>query len=363
MCGIAGIVSGELESSRRSMVQKMTDSLTHRGPDDEGFYNDEITTLGQRRLSIIDIDGGHQPITDESGDLILVANGEIYNSPELREQLESRGYKFKTQTDIEVILPLYLEYGPDCVRHLRGMFAIALWDRREKSLFLARDHLGQKPLFFMPSEDGIYFASEVKAILSVLKHKPGLNLECLWHYVSMRFVPDQATFFKGIEKLPAASHLLWKSGEIRIECYWNPDFTSKHVGNKDEIEQGLDDILSETVSSHLLSDVRVGAFLSGGIDSSTISAMMAESSPDPVPVFSIGVRENEFNELPFARMVVDKYGMEGHEEVVSADLIHLIPRMIYHQDEPSDPYGVGVFSLFAIGQQTRQGSADRRWRR
>jgi asparagine synthase (glutamine-hydrolysing) len=207
MCGITGIVGPCPE--RGAVVTRMTDSLIHRGPDDSGFLHDEQFSFGQRRLSIIDLAGGRQPITNEDDRLVLVCNGEIYNSPELREQLIKKGHRFKTATDVEVILHLYEEHGRDCVRMLRGMFAFALWDRHDRRLLLARDHMGQKPLFFAVQGNTLYFASEVKAILASSKLEPRVDLEGLWHYMSLRFVPDRFSLFKDIQKLPAASILEW----------------------------------------------------------------------------------------------------------------------------------------------------------
>lgn len=351
MCGITAIVSQADKAKRAEVIQKMTDALAHRGPDDEGFYHGDHASLGQRRLSIVDIAGGHQPLFDDSGNLVLVANGEIYNSPELRESLEAEGYPFKTHTDVEVILPMYQKYGADCVKHLRGMFAFAIWDGRDHSMYFARDHMGQKPVFFSIANEGLALASEVKSLLAAGIEKPEIDMTCLWHYISMRFVPDNLSFFKGIHKLPAGHWALWKDGEIKIERYWDIDFKDKQQGSFQEVEEGLHEVLLDTVKSHLLSDVPVGAFLSGGIDSSTVSAMMAELGHGALPVFSIGVKEAGFNELPWARMVVEKYGMAGHEKVVSADLIHLIPKMIHHMDEPSDPFGVGVYLVSELARE------------
>lgn len=343
MCGITAICSDGSRTARETRIRRMNDTLVHRGPDDEGYYHDEHASLGHRRLSIVDLEGGHQPLYDDSGDLVLVANGEIYNSPELREALEAEGYRFKTHSDCEVILPLYKKYGPDCVSRLRGMFAFAIWDSRDQSLFFARDHIGQKPVFYCCRDGNLYLASEVKALLAGTDIQPEIDLSCLWHYISLRFVPDDLTFFKHLHKLRAGHWGRWKNGELRVEKYWNLEYQPKHPGNLRELESQLNDLLLDTVRSHLLSDVPVGAFLSGGIDSSTIAAMMSELGHHPLPVFSIGVREAGFNELPWARKVVEQYDMIGHEQVVSADLIHLIPKMIRHMDEPSDPFGVGVY--------------------
>jgi asparagine synthase (glutamine-hydrolysing) len=347
MCGIAGILAPD----SHTVIEKMTDILVHRGPDENGYYHDDHISLGQRRLSIIDLANGQQPISNETGSLQLICNGEIYNSPALRKELIASGHSFKTSTDVEVILHLYEEHGKDCVKRLRGMFALAIWDRERRTLFLARDHLGQKPLFFIQGDKGFAFASEVKALLASGLIEPEIDLSALWHYVSLRFIPDRYTLFKGIQKLPAATSLFLDNGNASMERYWNLDFSSKLPNNEDEIIEGLNTLLLETVESHLLSDVRVGGFLSGGIDSSTICTMMALVSGDRIPTFSIGVKEQEFNELPYARMVVDRYGLEPHEKVVRADLIDLIPSMIYHMDEPSDPFGVGVYLVAQVARE------------
>ena len=347
MCGIAGIISPD----RHDAIKRMTDVLVHRGPDGEGYYTDDTIALGHRRLSIIDLNGGSQPISNETGTIQLVCNGEIYNSPELRRQLREAGHSFKTSTDVEVILHLYEEHGQHCVRFLRGMFAFAIWDSEEQLLFLARDHMGQKPLFFFQNGNQIVFASEVKSILAsgLIRAEP--DLEALWHYMSLRFIPDRYSLIKNIAKLPAATTLVWQAGHVNVSSYWNPDFQRKLPNDENDIVDGLDALLSDTVQMHMLSDVRVGAFLSGGIDSSTVAAMMARNSGQTIPTFSIGVQEQDFNELPFARMVADKYGMESHERVVRADLIHLIPSMIHYLDEPSDPFGVGVYLVSQLARE------------
>jgi asparagine synthase (glutamine-hydrolysing) len=347
MCGIAGIIS----SNRANIISKMTEALIHRGPDDSGYYHDDFISLGQRRLSIIDIANGKQPISNEDDTLYLICNGEIYNSPELRSKLTSSGHKFKTSTDVEVILHLYEEYGRNCVKHLRGMFALAIWDKVKHSLFLSRDHMGQKPLFFHHNDNEFIFASEVKGILASNRIKLDLDLDALWHYVSLRFIPDRYSLFKGIQKLPAGTSLFLQNGKVTIERYWELNFNNKLPAKEPDIVEGLNSLLLDTVKMHLLSDVRVGAFLSGGIDSGTVSAMMATLTGESIPTFSIGVEDQGFNELPFAKMVTDKYGMEPHEKIVKADLIHLIPSMIYHMDEPSDPFGVGVYLVSQLASE------------
>jgi len=350
MCGICGLIDPNGIDETR--LRAMADTMAHRGPDDEGFWVGAGVGLGQRRLSIIDLEGGRQPIPNRDETVWLVCNGEIYNSPELRRDLESRGYPFRTRTDVEVILHLYDEYGVNCVKHLRGMFGFALWDTRRKRLVLGRDHVGQKPVFFHHDGERLAFGSEVKAVLAGGMNKPKPDLAALWHYISLRFIPDRMTLFEGVQKLPAASTLVYENGRISVEKYWRPDYRDKLPNDERAIEEGLHDLLRDTVRLHKLSDVRIGSFLSGGIDSSTIAAMLASESDEPVPTFSIGVKEMTFNELPYARMVAERYGTEHHEEVVEADLVHLIPKMVWHMDEPSDPFGVGVYLVSRLARKT-----------
>jgi asparagine synthase (glutamine-hydrolysing) len=347
LCGIAGIVS----PTDAERIAAITRSLAHRGPDGEGYYRDPDVALGHRRLSIVDLEGGQQPITNEDGTLVLVCNGEIYNSPALRAGLLKAGHRFKTATDVEVILHLYEEHGAACVPKLRGMFAFAIWDTRDRSLFMARDHMGQKPLFFAATERAFVFASEPKGVLASGLITPQIDLDGLWHYVSLRYLPDDRTLFRGVHKLPAASTLTRRDGRIEIESYWQPDFRAKRKLAEPAIVDELDGLLQETVALHTLSDVEVGTFLSGGIDSSTVAAMLARGSAAPVSSFSIGVEEHGFDELPFARMVAERYGMRAHAEVVRADLIRLIPEMVYYMDEPSDPFAAGVFLASRLAAQ------------
>jgi asparagine synthase (glutamine-hydrolysing) len=348
MCGIAGIVSKNWQGSIRGMTQ----ALAHRGPDGVGYYQNDQIELGHRRLSIIDLDGGAQPIANEDDSLQMVCNGEIYNSPQLRRELISKGHIFKTRTDVEVIIHLYEEYGQRCVRYLRGMFAFAIWDTRTKSLFLARDHMGQKPLFYYTDGDLFVFSSEVKGLFASGLVTPELCLEGLWHYMSLRFMPEQYSMFRGVRKLPAASTLYVNNGSVTTDRYWSISFEQKWTASENELIERLDCMLGNTVAAHLLSDVRVGSFLSGGIDSTTIASMMAKHSESPIPAFSVGVENQGFNELLAARIIAEKYHMEHHEKVVQADLIGLLPRMLYHMDEPVDPYGVGVYLVAQLARES-----------
>lgn len=347
MCGIAGIVS----QRDRSAIRPMTRVLGHRGPDGEGYFEDSDVSLGHRRLSIIDLEGGRQPIANEDETIQLVCNGEIYNSPELRVELESKGHVFRTKTDVEVILHLYEEFGPDCVKHLRGMFAFAVWDSNERLLLLGRDHTGQKPLFFCHRNGELLFASEIKSILASGRVDREPDLDALWHYVSLRYLPDDYTLFRNIQKLNAANVLVWKDGKVKTSCYWRPEFTDKRQGREADFEAELDDLLEETTRMHTLSDVRVGAFLSGGIDSSTVASIMASQSSVPIPCFSVGVEDQGFDELPYARAVAREHGMEAHERIARPDLVRMIPSMVYHMEEPADPFAFGVYLVSALAHE------------
>lgn len=341
MCGLAGVVSQRPESLRA--LPAMVAALRHRGPDAEAVERFDVAALGHQRLSILDLDGGRQPMFSADRRLCVVFNGEIYNFPALRRALEARGRRFLTRSDTEVILHLYEEYGVECVRHLDGMFAFGLWDAPRRRLLLARDHMGQKPLFFCDAPGGIAFASEVKALVAGGFADPEPDLDALYHYISLRFLPDRLTLCRGIRKLPAAHRLVYQDGQTTVEPYWSFSCRDKLRGTEAELTDLLDRSLRETVRAHLLSDVPVGTFLSGGIDSSLITALTAQASAGPVPTFSIGVREQGFDELPYARQVARQYQTDHHEEIAAADLVELLPRMVWHLDEPADPFGVGVY--------------------
>ena len=345
MCGIAGFVG----SDAGLKVERMCALMTHRGPDDSGLHEADGIALGQRRLSIIDLAGGRQPLFSEDGRLALVCNGEIYNSPALREELVSRGHAFSTATDVEVVLHLYEECGDACVERLRGMFAFALWDAGRRRLLMARDPMGQKPFFYALRGGELAFASEVKALRAAGIVGDDLDLEGLWHYMSLRYLPDDKSLFAGIVKLQAGHCAAFEKGQIRTWQYWKLDtFKNKRNGSEKELIDELEQVLLEAVKLHLLSDVPVGSFLSGGIDSSLVTAMMATVSGKPFHTFSIGVKEQDINELPWARMISSKYGLIAREEIVEADVIHKIPEMIHHMDEPADPFGVGVYLVSQV---------------
>ncbi len=341
MCGICGLWQPTGVNER--LVRSMNEALVHRGPDDEGYYFDGPIGLGHRRLSIIDLEGGRQPLSNEDGTVWIVFNGEIYNFLELRQELEAAGHRFKTRTDTEVIVHLYEDHGVDCVKQLRGMFAFAIWDHRHQRLFLARDHVGQKPLFFYQRNGAFAFASEIKALLQTSHVSPELDGSGMNHLISLRFTPGTQTMFKGIQKVPAGHSMVVEKGQSRLERYWDLQYTQKLTGSEVDVVDRLKKLLLETVRSHLVSDVPIGAFVSGGIDSSTVASMMAVASPEPIATFSIGVKQADFNELPYARLVAAKYQTKHHEAIIDEDLVKLLPKLIWHMDELSDPFGFGIF--------------------
>lgn len=348
MCGIAGAIGPRAAE----LTRQMTGALVHRGPDDEGCRLIGKTALGFRRLSIIDVTGGNQPISNESGEIHLICNGEIYNSPELRRELEAAGHRFRTRTDVEVILHLYEDLGEECVTRLRGMFAFAIYDERDGSLLLAKDHMGQKPLFFTEAQGHFLFASEIGGLLASGVVAREIDVEGLWHYLSLRCLPDQFSLIRGVRKLPAAFTARRKrNGELSFRRYWTPEFRDKLALAEDEAVDALEETLRSTVRSHQLSDVPVGAFLSGGIDSTTIATMMARDRSEPLPAFSIGVEESSFDELPVARRVADNEGMDFFGERVHAEVATLIPLMVSHLAEPADPYAVGIYLVSRLASR------------
>lgn len=341
MCGICGKISPQ--GVRPEEVKRMLQTIMHRGPDDEGIYTKGRIGLGNRRLSIIDLPGGHQPISNEEGTIWILFNGEIYNYKSLRREMEAKGHNFKTNSDTEVIVHLYEEFGERCVEQLNGMFAFAIWDEIEDKLVLARDHIGQKPLYYTQEGDDFLFASEIKAILVASKQPREIDFESLYHYLSLRFIPPPGTMLRHIKKLPPAHVLVYQHGSITLSRYWDLSFHQKLELSEDEIKEGLQEKLTQTIKSHLVSDVPIGAYLSGGLDSSMIVAVMAKDLGQNFKTFSVGVQEDDFNELPYARQVADQYHTDHVEKWVQANLIDLLPKMIWHLDEPSDPIAACMY--------------------
>ncbi len=336
MCGICGKIDGKGREVHLRELKNMASAIAHRGPDDDGFYTKKGVGLGHRRLSIIDLSTGKQPISNEDGTVWIVFNGEIYNFLSLKKELLGRGHVFTTNTDTEVIVHLYEEMGERCVERLNGMFAFAIYDEKERLLLLARDRIGQKPMFYSSQPGSFLFASEVKGILAADGVDREIDVVAVHHYLSLRFIPPPHTMFAGISKLPAGHTLLYRDGNIVIRRYWDLDFTRKLQMDEQGLLEVLDRELYRAVDSHLISDVEVGAFLSGGMDTSTVVALMAGIRQDSFQTFAIGVQEQDFNELPYARMVADHFHTRHVEETVSAGLVELMPRIVYHLDEPSD---------------------------
>jgi len=336
MCGIAGIVGTEADVVQDvGTIRLMCNAIIHRGPDDEGFYLRGGTGLGMRRLSIIDLAGGHQPIHNEDRNVWVVFNGEIYNFPELRHEFESRGHRFYTQSDTEVIVHLYEELGAECIRRLRGMFAIALWDERRKTLLLARDRLGKKPLHYALHKGNLYFGSEIKSLLAVAPELADVDREAMLSYFQFGYIPDPFTAFRTIRKLPPGHLLEFETGQIRIRSYWDlPSYGTFDPGSEHECLDELARRLEEAVRIRLISDVPLGALLSGGVDSSTIVALMARANSGPVKTFSIGFPYEDFSETAHARAVAERFATDHTELIVDPDFSETLDRLTHMLEEP-----------------------------
>lgn len=335
MCGIVGIANAGGRSVSREVLEKMNICIVHRGPDEDGFYVKENIGLAMRRLSIIDLAGGQQPIFTPDGSKCIVFNGEIYNFQPLREDLIARGHKFQTHSDTEVILHLYEEYGVKCLEYLRGMFAFAIYDEREKSLFIGRDRLGKKPLLYSHQPNGdLIFGSEFRSVLSHPNVGREVETKAIDAFLSYLCVPAPLTAYKQIRKLEPAHYLIWKNGEIKTERYWSPDFKNKLNISAAEAEEEALRIMREAVKMRMIAEVPLGAFLSGGVDSSVVVALMAEQSAKPVKTFSIGFEEQDFSELKYAKAVAEHVGAEHHEFVVKPDALEVLPMLVEHYGEP-----------------------------
>lgn len=339
MCGIAGIAFSE--KSRRkiddSVLRRMRDRLHHRGPDEAGIFVSENIGLAHRRLSIVDVSAGSQPMTNENDSLQIVYNGEIYNHADFRDELIEKGHVYKTFCDTETILHLYEEHGASCVEFLRGMFAFALWDSTKKELLLARDRLGVKPLYYVSDENGsLFFASEIKALLEAGAVKSEINFAALPDQMANHGTTSEETLFKNVKRLLPGHFLIWKNGEIRIKKFWDVSLEPKiAVKNERELVQEWRSLFRKSVELRLMADVPLGMFLSGGIDSSAIAAEMATLVKEPIKTFSVAFREREANELEYARLVSRKFKTDHHEITVSPqEFFDVLPRLVWHEDEP-----------------------------
>lgn len=338
MCAIAGILKyDQRERVERSRLESMTEVQRHRGPDGEGLWIDGPVGLAHRRLAIIDVAGGHQPMTNEDDSAWIVFNGEIYNHVALRGEMKRAGHRYRTKSDTETILHLYEEYGSNCVDRLQGMFAFAIWDRRQRRLLLARDRLGIKPLYYACTDRELLFASEIKGIVASGALKVAFNEAILPEFLANRYVAGTETFYRGISKLLPGHLMEWSADRgLRIQRYWHPpQEPSDNVLPLAEQANQLRTSIQQAVRSHLMSDVPLGLFLSGGLDSSGLAALMAPMMPQPVKTFSVGFAEREANELRYARLVAQAIGAEHHEVLVSPEqFMQALPKLIWHEDEP-----------------------------
>lgn len=331
MCGIVGHVGPGADGV---VVRRMCDALRHRGPDDEGYLVDEGVALGMRRLAIIDVASGRQPVFDESSNAAVVFNGEIYNFAELRQRLEADGHSLRTRSDTECIVHLYEQHGTRCVEHLRGMFAFAVWDSAARRLVLARDRVGKKPLYYRETDHGLWFASELKALLRAPGFPGDLDPVALHHYLTFQYVPSPLTIYKGVRKLPPASVLVYEDGRAVVSSYWRLDYRRGGPPTEEEAAERLRELILEATRLRLVSERPVGAFLSGGLDSSVVVAAMAELASGPVKTFTIGFDERRFDERRFARLTAERFATEHHELVVTPSAADVLPTVVWHHDEP-----------------------------
>lgn len=360
MCGfVAAIWNSPGSALSADDLDRMTDAVRHRGPDGRGVYFREWTDeggggvgLGHRRLAIIDLEGGQQPLSNEDGTIWISFNGEIYNYEELRRDLIARGHQFRTHSDTETIVHLYEEMGPECVRELRGMFALAIWDAPRRRLFFARDRLGEKPLVYHRTPSRLLLGSEIKSLLTVPGVAREVDEESVARYLTFYYVPHPHTMFRGIAKLPPAHYGIYERGELRIVRYWQPEWNGETTLTLAEARDRLGELLSESVREKLRSDVPLGAFLSGGIDSTVIVGLMQKHLTRPAQSYTIGFDRSQFDERPYARRAAEHLGTDHHEYLVAADSADILPRLVWHFDEPfGDSSAVPTWY---VAQETRR---------
>ncbi|MFD9219686.1 asparagine synthase (glutamine-hydrolyzing) [Streptomyces sp. NPDC060064] len=351
MCGVAGIVSTSPPDPER--VRVMCRLIAHRGPDGEGFHTDAHAALGMRRLAIIDVAGGDQPVYNEDGTVAAVFNGEIYNFAELRERLIGCGHRFTTNSDTEVLVHLYEDHGEDLVGHLRGMFAFAIWDAARRRLLLARDRVGKKPLYYRQAGASLAFASELKALVADPAVPRELDPVALHHYLTYQYVPAPWSIYRSIRKLPPGHLLVWQDGEVRLRRYWKLDFTPQQVGCEREAAEQARELLLDATRVRMVSERPLGAFLSGGIDSSAVVAAMARVSDQPVKTFCIGFDDQRYDERSYAATVARRYGTDHHEFVVAgSSALEILPTVTRHFDEPfADSSAIPSFFVAQLSRE------------
>lgn len=355
MCGITGRLNYKAEIPDVTLIRKMAGTIIHRGPDDEGIYTAPHIALAQRRLAIIDLNpNAKAPLANEDNTIWVTFNGEIYNFQELRADLIARGHRFRVNSDTEVIVHLYEEYGTECLARMRGMFAFALWDQHKKILFAARDRLGKKPFYYTQTGSSFIFGSEIKAITADPEVSRTPNYAALDQYLTWQYVPSPLTAFEGIRKLPPGHFLIaGTDGSLKIEQYWEPPLEAEKFRlSAEEIAAELLALLREAVRMRMISDVPLGAFLSGGIDSGAIVALMAGESNQPVKTFSIGFEDERYNELPYARLLAERYGTEHHEYIVKPDVAETLPLLVRHYNEPFADSS--ALPTYYVSRMTRQ---------
>lgn len=353
MCGICGIADSAGRRVDSSVLRRMNAAIAHRGPDGEGFFEHGGAGLAMRRLAIIDVSGGDQPIFNEDKSIAIVFNGECYNYQELRELLDKRGHQFRTNSDTECIVHLYEDHGPECLQHLRGMFAFAIWDEARKRLFIARDRLGKKPIYYSIQNGTLFFASELRALLGALPKKPAIDFSAIDQYLSLQYIPEPLTAYQGVFKLPVANYLIWERGELKIQQYWDFSYEPKHDATEQELIDELRSIAADAVRMRLISEVPLGAHLSGGIDSSIVVALMAQASAGPVKTFSVGFEETNFSELPYSRLVAERYATEHHEFTLTfGDIPATLDTLLQHFGEPfADPSALPLYHLSRLTRE------------
>jgi asparagine synthase (glutamine-hydrolysing) len=358
MCGIAGFVSpvegAELpRAASADVLDRMCRRIAHRGPDDQGVLVEGAAALGMRRLSIIDLAGGHQPMSGCDPRVSIVFNGEIYNYRELRTELEARGHRFHTSSDTEAIVHAYEEFGGTCVERLRGMFAFAIWDEGRRALFAARDRAGKKPFFYTVTPAGTFvFGSELKSLLEHPGVRREVSPEAVDSYLSFGYVPDPLSIFKDVHKLPPGCRLTFAGGDVRVESYWDFPFEPDETRAEEDWLEELRAALEEAVRVRLVADVPLGAFLSGGVDSSAVVGFMARATGRPVKTFSIGFREDSYDELKYARVAAQAFGTEHHEFTVTPDVCSLVDELVWHLDEPfSDSSALPTYMVSKMARE------------
>ena len=350
MCGICGQLYCDLQRPvAPETIERMCRSIVHRGPDDQGIYSSGPVGLGSRRLKVIDLETGHQPMANEDETVWIVFTGEIYNYRSLKEELEQKGHRFRTRSDTESIVHAYEEYGEEFLKHLNGMFGLALWDHSQQRLLLARDRLGIKPLYYYFDGRQLVFGSELKAILQAPDVERSVDLVALNNFLTFEYIPSPRSIFEKVRKLEPGHYLVWSGGQPEVRPYWQ---LSVQPQERDDAGERLEELISDAVRLRLVSDVPLGAFLSGGIDSSITVALMAQLMDEPVKTFSIGFKESSYNELAYARDVAQRYGTDHHEHIIEADALELTEKLVAHFDEPFGDFS--IFPTYLVSQIARR---------